>query len=63
MARHEHLPIYKAALDLTVHVEKVVVAFFRHHKHTLGAELGEGTFVAQRGESSGGLMLRVLVAR
>ena len=22
MARHEHLPIYKAALDMTVHFEK-----------------------------------------
>ena len=25
MARHEHLPIYKAALDMTVHFEKLVL--------------------------------------
>jgi len=26
MARHEHLPIYKAALDMTVHFEGLVAA-------------------------------------
>jgi len=31
MARYEHLPIYKAALDLTVHMEKVVAGFARYH--------------------------------
>ena len=39
MARHEHLPIYKAALDLTVHFEKLVAGFSRYHKYTLGTEL------------------------
>ena len=39
MARYEHLPIYKAALDLAVHMEKVVLGFSRYHKYTLGAEL------------------------
>ncbi len=63
MARHEHLPIYKAALDMTVHFEKLVAGFSRYHKYTLGTELREGTFVAQRGESGGGLMRRVPVAR
>jgi len=29
MARYEHLPIYKAALDLTVHFERVVAGFSR----------------------------------
>lgn len=42
MARHEHLPIYKAALDLTVHLEKVVAGFGRSHKYTLGTELRQG---------------------
>jgi hypothetical protein len=42
MARQEHLPIYKAALDMTVHFEKLVAGFSRHHKYTLGTELGEG---------------------
>ena len=43
MARYEHLPIYKAALELTVHFEKVVAGFSRYHKYTLGTELREGS--------------------
>jgi hypothetical protein len=41
MARYEHLPIYKSALDLTVHLEKLVAGFSRYHKYTLGTELRE----------------------
>lgn len=43
MARYEHLPIYKSALDLTVHFEKLVAGFSRYHKYTLGTELREGS--------------------
>ena len=43
MARYEHLPIYKAALDVTAHFEKVVTGFSRHHMYTLGTELREGS--------------------
>ena len=43
MARYEHLPIYKSALDLTVHMEKVVAGFARYHKYTLGTELRQGS--------------------
>ena len=39
MVRYEHLPIYKSALDMTVHFEKVVAGFSRYHKYTLGTEL------------------------
>ncbi|PCJ84851.1 MAG: hypothetical protein COA54_12635 [Thiotrichaceae bacterium] len=39
MARYEHLPIYKLALDVAVHFEKVVAGFSRYHKYTLGSEL------------------------
>lgn len=39
MARYEHLPIYKQALDVAVHFEKVVAGFARYHKYTLGTEL------------------------
>ena len=39
MARYEHLPIYKAALDMTVDFEKLVAGFSRYHKFTLGTEL------------------------
>ena len=39
MARYEHLPIYKAALDAAVHFEQVVAGFSRYHKYTLGTEL------------------------
>jgi hypothetical protein len=39
MARYEHLPIYREAYDLTVHVEQVVRNFSRYHKYTLGTDL------------------------
>ncbi len=39
MARYEHLPIYKKAFDLVIHLEKVVAGFSRYHKYTLGTEL------------------------
>ena len=38
MARYEHLPIYKQALDVAVHFEKVVAGFSRDHQYTLGTE-------------------------
>ena len=41
MARYEHLPIYRAAFDLAVHVEKLVRGFTRYHKYSLGSELRE----------------------
>ena len=53
MARHEHLPIYKAALDMTVHFEKLVAGFSRYHKYTLGTELRE---------ASRGVLMQVLRA-
>ena len=39
MARYEHLPIYKKAMDLTIYFEKIVKNFSRYHKYTLGSEL------------------------
>ncbi len=39
MARYEHLPIYKQAMDVAVHFEKVVAGFSRYHKYTLGTDL------------------------
>jgi len=39
MARHEHLPIYKAALDLCIYFEKITRHFDRHHKYTIGGDL------------------------
>jgi hypothetical protein len=39
MARYEHLPIYKQAMDNAVHFEKVVAGFSRYHKYILGTEL------------------------
>jgi len=35
MARYEHLPIYKQAMDVAVHFERVVAGFSRYHKYTL----------------------------
>jgi len=34
MARYEHLPIYRAAFDLAVHVEKLVRGFSRQSGYT-----------------------------
>ena len=31
MARYEHLPIYKQALDVAVHFERVVTGFYSGH--------------------------------
>ncbi len=39
MARYEHLPIYKKAMDVAIHFEKVVAGFSRYHKYTLGTDL------------------------
>ena len=39
MARYEHLPIFRAAFDLAVHLEKIVRNFSRYHKYTIGTEL------------------------
>jgi len=32
MAGHEHLPIYTAALDMTVHFEGLLASLSCHHK-------------------------------
>jgi len=39
LARYEHLPIYREAYDLALHIEKIVRNFSRYHKYTLGTEL------------------------
>lgn len=39
MARYEHLPIFREAYDLAVHIEKIVRNFGRYHKYTLGTDL------------------------
>ena len=36
---YENLPVYKRALDLKVHIEKVVKNFNRYHKYASGQEL------------------------
>jgi len=51
MARHEHLPIYKAALDMTVHFEGLVAGFSRYHKYTLGTVLRQGSRAAAAGSA------------
>jgi len=39
MARYEHLPIFKAALDCSVLIENQVNAFSRAHRFSIGADL------------------------
>ena len=39
MARYEHLPIYKKAMETAVYFEKIVRRFSSYNKFTLGREL------------------------
>ncbi|MGD0587061.1 MAG: four helix bundle protein, partial [Oryzomonas sp.] len=39
MARYEHLPIYRSAMKLAVHLENVVRGFPRYTKYTLGSDM------------------------
>ncbi len=39
MARYEHLPIYRSAMQLAVHLENTVRGFPRYVKYTLGSEM------------------------
>jgi len=43
MARYEHLPIFRDAYDLALHLEKIVRNFSRYHKYSLGSELRQGS--------------------
>lgn len=42
MAQVDHLPIYKAAYDLCLHIEQAVRKFPRYQKYTVGTDLREG---------------------
>jgi hypothetical protein len=42
MARYEHLPIWHAAMTLSVAIEGAVAQFSRYHKYALGTELRRG---------------------
>lgn len=39
MARYDHLPIYRSAMKLAVHLENTVRGFPRYAKYTLGSEM------------------------
>ncbi len=39
MARYEHLPIYKTAMDLAVYIEEMVRNFSRYLKYGVGSDL------------------------
>ena len=39
MARYDHLPIYRSAMQLAVHLENTVRGFPRYVKYTLGSEM------------------------
>ena len=41
MARYEHLPIFKKAMDMSVYIEETVRNFSRYHKYGIGGELRE----------------------
>jgi hypothetical protein len=39
MARYEHLPIYKKAMELAVYVQETVRHFSRYNKYSIGSDL------------------------
>ena len=39
MARFEHLPIYKKAMEMNIYLQNTVRQFSRYNKYTIGAEL------------------------
>ena len=39
MARSEHLPIYKKAMEIALYFEQIVRNFSRYNKYTIGADL------------------------
>ncbi|MCL6584579.1 MAG: four helix bundle protein [bacterium] len=39
MARYEHLPIYKKAMELGIYLQNIVRNFSRYNKYTIGTEL------------------------
>jgi hypothetical protein len=41
MARYEHLPIYKKAMELAVYLQNTVRNFSRYNKYSIGADLRE----------------------
>ncbi len=43
MARCEHLPIWRCAMDLALHVETAVAGFPRVHRYAPGAQWRSGT--------------------
>jgi len=42
MDRCEHLPIWRCAMDLALHMETAVAGFPRAHRYALGAQLRSG---------------------
>ena len=41
MAKYNHLPIYKKAIELVVFIENAVRGFARYHKYSIGTRLRE----------------------
>jgi hypothetical protein len=39
MARYEHLPIYRTAIDTAIYLQQIVRNFSRYDKYTIGADL------------------------
>ena len=44
MAKYEHLPIYKAAMELVVFIENAVKVFSRYHKYSIGERLRQSSW-------------------
>jgi hypothetical protein len=50
--RYEHLPIYRQAFAVALHLEQVVAGFSRYHKHTLDTELRQASGAMVSGDGA-----------
>ena len=44
MAKYEHLPIYKKAMELSVYTHNIVQNFSRNNKYSIGTDMRQQTF-------------------
>ncbi|KPA09676.1 hypothetical protein MHK_010124 [Candidatus Magnetomorum sp. HK-1] len=44
MAKYEHLPIYKKAMELSIYTHNMVQKFSRYNKYAIGADIRQETY-------------------
>jgi len=44
MAKYEHLPVYKKAMELSTYLHELVRNFSRYHKYSIGSDMRQMSF-------------------